>query len=132
MSAPPGRRNPGVGDPGSSQGFVSADSALQSHNPPPTARSDWPGLAALRAHRRIAPELDELLGESSMVGNEKITWSEVLDVIHHAFVAGMDYGLALGRNGRTEDEALSARHAHACQVVGLEPFDGPPLWSVTP
>jgi hypothetical protein len=62
MSAPPGRRSPGVGGPGLSESFVSADGAGQLYSPPPTARSDWPRRWARVVERRHAQrELDQLL-----------------------------------------------------------------------
>jgi hypothetical protein len=49
--------------------------------------------------------------------SEKITWSDVLDHIAAAWVAGFDQGFAEGRNALFEDQELGALHQAANRVV---------------
>ena len=58
MSAPPGRRSPGVGNPGSSQS-VSADVVPSEYDSRPTWSAHW---QRVRARRRAQRELNAILG----------------------------------------------------------------------
>lgn len=65
-----------------------------------------------------------------MTGDDLVTWPEVLEHVHAAFLAGYDLGTAHGRHDTAQDAAQDAAHDLACRTIGIRDDTGPVRWDL--